>query len=135
MPQKLNTYIRRARKRSGLSQRELALLLGKRTGSYVSRFEKGRRVPPLDVAFALAAALNTPVEELFAGRFEKVEIAVKERAEQLTNEAKSKTLARVLAVFKSKEPSNEDTQCKGPLGGPDLSGLRIRRPGGTGAPG
>ena len=95
----LNNYIRRARKRLGLSQRELAFLIGKKTGSYVSRFEKGRRVPTLEMAMALGVILKTPIEELFAGRFEKVEHTVVARARELSQTKRSKALDRVIAAL------------------------------------
>lgn len=107
MPERLNTYIRRARKRSGLSQRELAALIGKTSGSYISRFEKGRRVPPLDIALALSVALQTPVYELFAGRFQKVEQAVTTRAEKLCGEHPTRAaLRRVLTALQA-NPSSQ----------------------------
>lgn len=79
MPRNLNNYIKSERKRLGLSQKELARLLGKRSHTYVSRFENGRRTPALSTAFALEVALGVPLRELFKGRFAKVEKAVRER--------------------------------------------------------
>jgi len=64
---KLENYLRTHRKRSGLTQREIAFLLGCRNGAQVSRYEKRRRVPPLQVALACEAVFGIPVSELFAG--------------------------------------------------------------------
>src|SRR5713226_2588747 len=64
---KLENYLRTYRKRSGLTQREVAFLLGCRNGAQVSRYEKRRRVPPLGMALACEAAFGVPVSELFAG--------------------------------------------------------------------
>jgi transcriptional regulator with XRE-family HTH domain len=106
MSQSLNNYIRRARKRLGLSQRELSLLIGKKGHSLVSRFEKGRKIPTLEMAMTLSVVLRTPIEELFAGRFEKVEATVVERAAKLTPSNNSEALARVITTLQ--EPSHEE---------------------------
>src|SRR3989442_14407584 len=64
---KLENYLRTYRKRSGLTQREVAFLVGCRNGAQVSRYEKRRRLPPLRTALACEAAFGVPVSELFAG--------------------------------------------------------------------
>src|SRR2546429_9576493 len=64
---KLENYLRTYRKRSGLTQREVAFLVGCRNGAQVSRYEKRRRLPPLRTALACEAAFGVPVAELFAG--------------------------------------------------------------------
>lgn len=65
--QRLHNYLRAYRKRSGLTQREVAFLLGCENGAQVSRYEKRRRLPPLATALACAAVFGAPVSELFAG--------------------------------------------------------------------
>ena len=69
---KLENYLRTYRKRSGLSQREVAFLVGCRNGAQVSRYEKRRRLPPLRTALACEAAFGVPVSVLFAGLREAV---------------------------------------------------------------
>jgi transcriptional regulator with XRE-family HTH domain len=65
--QKLENYLRMYRKRSGLTQQDMAYLLGFEDKSQVSRYEKRKRVPPLGMALACEAALGIPVGVLFAG--------------------------------------------------------------------
>jgi len=67
---KLHNYLRTYRKRAGLSQREMALLLGCRSTDKVSKYECFRRLPALQTAFAYEATFHVPVRELFAGVFE-----------------------------------------------------------------
>ena len=55
---KLENYVRTYRKRSGLTQREVAFLVGCRNGAQVSRYEKRRRLPPLRTALACEAAFG-----------------------------------------------------------------------------
>lgn len=64
---RLDNYLLAFRKRSGLTQREVAFLLGCENGAQVSRYEKRRRLPPLETALACEAIFGTPVSELFAG--------------------------------------------------------------------
>ena len=74
MPQpKLDNYLRTYRKRAGLTQREVAFLLGCRNAAQVSRYEKRHRLPTLRTALACRAILGVPLETLFAGINEKVD--------------------------------------------------------------
>lgn len=71
MSKKLENYLRSHRKRSGLSQDEVAFLLGTQSGTKVSRYESFVRAPALKAAFGLAAIYRTPAGELFAGLSER----------------------------------------------------------------
>lgn len=64
---RLPNYLKAHRKHSGLSQDEVAFLLGCENGAKVSRYEKRRRLPPLETALACEAIFGVPVSELFAG--------------------------------------------------------------------
>jgi len=55
------------RKRMGLTQKEVARLLGHRDTSMVSHYERGRALPPLPVALGLEIIYRTPVAFLFPG--------------------------------------------------------------------
>ena len=57
--------LKRARRRAGLSQADLASAAGLSRG-LVSAVETGRHTPNVDAALALAGALGEPVEDLFA---------------------------------------------------------------------
>jgi transcriptional regulator with XRE-family HTH domain len=80
MARKLPNYIRMHRKRSGLTQMEIAFVLGQESSTEVSRYERRSRKPKLPEAFALALLFGTTVEELFAGLYE---------------DAKNRTIARL----------------------------------------
>ena len=70
MPGKpLSNYLRTFRKRSGLSQDDVAFLLGVQSGAEVSRHETFKRVPTLKTALSYEAIFGVPVRELFAGEF------------------------------------------------------------------
>ncbi|MHB8522092.1 MAG: helix-turn-helix transcriptional regulator [Limisphaerales bacterium] len=83
-PKKLPNYLRSHRKRSGLSQDDVAMLLGDQSGAKVCRLERFRRQPTLRTALAFEAIYRVPVRELFAGQFQEVKREVHRRAEELT---------------------------------------------------
>ena len=80
---KLSNYLRTYRKRTGLSQDEVAFLLGWNSPAHLSRYEHFSRVPALRTALALAVIFQTSARELFAGEYQKVEIAVRRQAQRL----------------------------------------------------
>lgn len=88
---KLANYIRAYRKKSGLSQREVAYLLGCDTGAQVSRYERRRRMPPVQTALACQAVFGAPVADLFAGSYETAATEVKRRAQKLGLELQKRT--------------------------------------------
>lgn len=76
---KLENYLRMYRKKSGLTQRDVAFLLGCQNGAQVSRYEKRKRVPPLRTALACEAVFGAPVADLFAGMRQSVEKEIEKR--------------------------------------------------------
>jgi transcriptional regulator with XRE-family HTH domain len=83
MARKLNNYLKTHRKRASLSQDEVAFLVGTSGGAKVSRYERARRVPSLETAFAYEALFGVPARELFAGVYETVERGLRGRAQRL----------------------------------------------------
>jgi len=79
MSERLNNYIRTYRKQAGLSQRELAKLLGYGHAGPVSRHERLRSLPPLVMAMAYAVVFRISISKLFAGLLELVEKSVENR--------------------------------------------------------
>jgi transcriptional regulator with XRE-family HTH domain len=84
MPHKLQNYLRTYRKRSSLSQDEVAFLLGCESGTKVSRYERSARKPSLETILAYVVVFGAPGRELFAGTYEKVEKRILKRAQLLT---------------------------------------------------
>ena len=77
--------LRTIRKRSGLSQDEVAFLLEGENGGMISRYEQFNRMPSFETACALVALFGTPGRELFAGTFERVKRQLAKRARILEN--------------------------------------------------
>jgi len=78
-----NNYLRSLRKTSGLSQSEVAFLLGAEDGGHVSRYEKGHRLPTLRTATAFATIFGVSPSTLFSGIQIEVDSEVLSRLKQL----------------------------------------------------
>ena len=84
----LPNYLRTHRKRSALSQGEVAFLLGTKganKGNKVSRDENYARTPTLESALAYEVIYGKPIRELFAGLYEEVEREVIGNAKMLAH--------------------------------------------------
>ena len=80
MARRAHCSLRTHRRLWGLKQRELALLLGIRSAAHISRLERGKRIPTLEVALACELLFNLPPAELFAPEHQKVEDDLLRRA-------------------------------------------------------
>jgi len=82
-PRKLLHYLRSYRKIVGLSQEELARLLGCQYGTMISRYEQFRRSPTLVTAIAYEVIFQAPLKSMFAGLYAQVEDRVRKQAHAL----------------------------------------------------
>jgi transcriptional regulator with XRE-family HTH domain len=86
----VGTYLRFLRKKSGLSQRELAEIIGTISASEVSRHERSRALPSILTAFGYQAVFGRPVSAIFPGVFYTVRAVVKERLRKFEGEHRSR---------------------------------------------
>lgn len=106
----LENYLRMHRRRAGLTQADVAYLLGVQSSGKVSRYERFARRPALETAVAFEIILGVPIGDLFAGVREDVEHEVKKRARRLRRrllqrQTNCRQLAAVTAIL---DRSNED---------------------------
>lgn len=87
---RLDNYLRTYRRRLRFSQDEVAFLLGTKSGTKVSRYEQGMREPSLETALAYEVLFGMPLKELFAGKVERIERTIAERAHDLLQELSSR---------------------------------------------
>ncbi len=75
------------RMRMAFGQKYVALLLGHRRASLISRYEKNVTLPSLMTVLKLSAIFRVPVEFLYHDLFEKLrsEIRAKEEAQRSTS--------------------------------------------------
>ena len=88
--QRLDNYLRAHRKNSGLTQEEVAFLLGFDNANLVSRYEKRQRMPPVQTALAYEAIFGIPIAELFAGLQRKIVSDVEKRRSELSTRLRAK---------------------------------------------
>ena len=79
---KLPNYLRACRKSCGLSQEEIAFLLGFHS-SHISRYERFRRTPGFKMAIAFEVIFKTSARVLFSGDYHAIEKAIRRRAKRL----------------------------------------------------
>jgi len=64
---RLTNYLRSYRRRSGLTQSEVAFLLGSHDSAQVSRYERGHHLPPLRTVLAYTTIFGVSLGDLFSG--------------------------------------------------------------------
>ncbi len=79
----LPNYLRRYRKQSCLSQREVAYLLGLDDAAAVGRHEVFERLPGTKALLAYRAIYREPFAGLFEGTYSEIELSVRKRAAEL----------------------------------------------------
>jgi transcriptional regulator with XRE-family HTH domain len=82
-PSRFSNYLRANRKRLGLSQEEVAFLLGAESGAKVCRYEQFVREPSLKTALACEAVFQKSASELLPGLYQKIAKDVAKRAQAL----------------------------------------------------
>jgi transcriptional regulator with XRE-family HTH domain len=88
--QGLQNYLRTYRRRYGLTQAEVAMLLGAVSGTKVSRYENFTRMPGALTVFAFEIVFNQPANELFAGDYQAIRLAVQMRARRMVKRLKAR---------------------------------------------
>ena len=86
MAERLQSYLRTYRKRSGLTQEELAALLGCESGVSICQYERLAAQPSLETALACQAIFGVSVEELFPGIYKKVVDDIVKRAQSMSKQ-------------------------------------------------
>jgi transcriptional regulator with XRE-family HTH domain len=101
--QPLRNYLRTYRRRCGLSQDEIAQLLGTSSGTKVSRYENFARLPSVAGIFRYEIIFNQPASKLFAGAYDAAHKTVRARAKRLAKtlaaQAGNRQTARKLALL------------------------------------
>jgi transcriptional regulator with XRE-family HTH domain len=82
MSHKFLHYLRNERRRQGLSQTDIAALLGGRWKGRIAKYERGV-IPPTRIALGYEAILHKHVSDLLAGAFEDEQSKVRRNAEEL----------------------------------------------------
>lgn len=78
-----HNYLFRLRRTRGYSQKQFAALLGLRSRSSVTDYEKGRRLPNLKTALLMEIVLGTRLSEIYLELYRKLGTQAVEREQQL----------------------------------------------------
>ena len=97
-PTSVGTYLKFLRKKSGLSQRELARILGSVTVSQISCHERSITAPTLIAAFGYQAIFQKPAADIFPGLYYTIEAGLEERLKAFENELSAKTTKGPAAI-------------------------------------
>ncbi len=92
----LRNYLKKVRRKSGLSQRELTYLLGQKHKSKVSRYERNERLPSTRTLIGYEAIFRVTLLELFRGIFEDLAPGILDRARSLSRELDAKRWTRAI---------------------------------------
>jgi len=90
MENRLPNYIRADRRKAGLSQREIGLILGYNSEKSVSKHELNSSMPPLLIALAYSVLFEKEVSELFGGLRDGVASVVEKRIDDLEHDLLAK---------------------------------------------
>jgi transcriptional regulator with XRE-family HTH domain len=100
------------RRRSGLSQEDVSLLLGLVSAASVSRHERSRKVPCLKTALAYELICGVTVRALFLGEAHRLEREICKRAASLQYKwerlPRSRNIDRKIAALKRIVDRRED---------------------------
>ena len=114
MSNKLPSYLKTHRRHYGLTQDEIAFLLGSTNGTRVSRYERLLRRPDLATAFGCQVIFGPSPREMFPGIYLEVEDQVFERVTSLATRLRSGTRSaliehklRVLGDIEGRRPNQE----------------------------
>ena len=93
------SYLRLYRRRWGLTQSELAELLGWNNKAVIARFEKKQRAPSLELVIGCFILFGTPAAEMFPDMVTRIETAVMARVwdfyEKVQGDPSLKTKVRI----------------------------------------
>jgi transcriptional regulator with XRE-family HTH domain len=101
--QRLQNYLRTHRRRYGLTEAEIATLLGSASGTKVSRYENFARMPGVLAVFAFEIVFNQPASELFAGTYQAIRVEVQKRARHMAKRLQSRPDAETRKTLRKLE--------------------------------
>ena len=95
-PSQRRNHLYRLRRIRGFRQKQLAVLLGYRGTSMISRFENGNTLPSLKVALLLQLALGAQIAEIYVDLDDELRALILKRAAKLPASLTRSIRGRVL---------------------------------------
>jgi transcriptional regulator with XRE-family HTH domain len=97
LPMAYPCRLRAYRKSSGLSQRELAALLGLRSQGLIAEYETGKKHPGIKALIACALIFDRPIRMIFPRLHSSVALEIRARAQRLQASTSSRRRPRASA--------------------------------------
>jgi transcriptional regulator with XRE-family HTH domain len=94
MSSRVPSYLRTARRSWGLTQREMARLIGTKSRTHISRLERGERSPSVESLIACLVLFGATASELFPYLYSHIEETVLRNAARLLEELDGDTSLR-----------------------------------------
>src|SRR5438132_6048532 len=88
-------FILNMRRNRGLAQKQLAVLIGHKHTSMLSKYEHGRSLPPLQTALLLEIVLGVRLPELYPELYQTLTRQVATRAKRLPPQLRSTFMQRL----------------------------------------
>jgi DNA-binding XRE family transcriptional regulator len=98
-PEHIGNYLRSHRRTCGLSQHELAHIVGYLTRFQVARHEDSAAIPALMVAISYEIVFRVPINEMFPGLYRSVEARIEEQLGMLEQKLQESTAKGREAAF------------------------------------
>lgn len=98
-PEHYGNCLRSHRRMSGLTQRELASVIGYLTRFQIARHEESSAIPAFIVAISYEVVFRVPISELFPGLYRSVEARIEEQLAQLERDLQESTAKGRKAAF------------------------------------
>lgn len=117
-PEQIGNYLRSHRRTSGLSQHELAQIVGYLTRFQVARHEQSASIPALIIAVSYEVIFRVSISELFPGLYQTVEAQIERELGKMEEELQESTakghkaavIARKLEwLWERRNPQNQLT--------------------------
>jgi len=83
-------FLRLYRKRSSLSQKDIAFLMRLSDYSKISRYEKGQRTPSIELLLVYHHLFDTSIKSFFESYSESIELSLAEQIKYLIGDLKKK---------------------------------------------
>ena len=83
MSSPVHSYLRAHRRKWALTQKELAFLFGRKSSTHVSRLEKHKRMPAIEIVLACEILFDTTPRALYPKLYADIEERVLARASKL----------------------------------------------------
>jgi transcriptional regulator with XRE-family HTH domain len=93
---RFKNYLFRLRRIRRLTQKQLATLLGLRSREVITKYEQGRRLPPLRTAMLMEIVLGARLSEIYIDLYQELGLEAVNREDRMPSQFRRHIRGRVL---------------------------------------